>query len=321
MNVYDLFHRELNAGGHVAYLKLVMAALVLSTGAIGPTPVRAQTPPSPQVETEVKAAWAAAGKTAIFGPADVKLPDKAGLKLASDQVFIPAAEANRIMVAIGNPSSPSRQGLIVSDKDDAPWMVDVGWIKEGYIRDGDAKEWESDAMLEALKQATEADNSDRLARGLPALDVIGWVEKPGYDPANHRLVWSLALRERGAPANLPQTINYNSYALGREGYFSLDLITGSDRIAADKQVARDLLRSLRFAPGKRYQDFKPSSDKVAAYGLGALIGVVAAKKLGLLALVGFFLLKVWKLGLVALAVAGAALRRFFQGRRPPDADA
>ena len=157
--------------------------------------------------------------------------------------------------------------------------------------------------------------------GMPALDVLGWVEPPVYDKAAHRLVWSLRLKDRDAPESAPNTINYNTYALGREGYFSLDLITGSDTIAADKHIAHELLDSLTYVPGKRYEEFNGSTDKVAAYGLGALIGVVAAKKLGLIALLGIWALKLWKIGLVALIAVGAVARKFWnRARGVPEAE-
>jgi uncharacterized membrane-anchored protein len=298
--------------------KFLLIAAALSTAAVSMTPAYAQNTPSSRTQAEIQAAWQAAAKSGTFGPAQIRLLDQATLNITDDEVFIPAAEANRIMAALGNSSTPERFGLVTEKSDNVRWMVDVTWIKEGYVRDGDAKEWQADAMLEDLKEGTERGNAERLARGIPALDVTGWVEKPAYDRASHRLVWSLSLQDRGAPAGQPQTINYNTYALGREGYFSLDLITGSDTIGTDKLVARNLLGTLNYRPGKRYEDFSSSTDKVAAYGLGALVGVVAVKKLGLLGLIGVFLLKIWKLAAVALVGAGAAVRRFF-GRQKEDA--
>jgi len=298
--------------------KFLLIAAALSTAAVSMTPAYAQNTPSSRAQAEIQAAWQAAAKSGTFGPAQIRLLDQATLNITDDEVFIPAAEANRIMAALGNSSTPERFGLVTEKSDNVRWMVDVTWIKEGYVRDGDAKEWQADAMLEDLKEGTERGNAERLARGIPALDVTGWVEKPAYDSASHRLVWSLSLQDRGAPAGQPQTINYNTYALGREGYFSLDLITGSDTIGTDKLVARNLLGTLNYRPGKRYEDFSSSTDKVAAYGLGALVGVVAVKKLGLLGLIGVFLLKIWKLAAVALVGAGAAVRRFF-GRQKEDA--
>ena len=292
-----------------------LSALLLSPALAGTAPLS-----EAEQEAQLKAAWAAAAKTATRGPAEIKLLDQAALTLTDDESFVPAAETNQIMVALGNGTNAARYGLIVSRKPGAQWMVLISWVKEGYVRDGDAKEWQADALLDSLREGTEAGNTERVAHGLPALDVVGWVEPPAYDNATHRLVWSLSLRDHDAPADRPQTINYNTYALGRDGFFSLNLVTGSDRVAVDKDVVRQLLGTLVYVPGKRYEDFDESTDKVAAYGLAALIGAVAMKKLGLLALGAAFFLKIWKVGMLAVVGAIAGLRRFFKRRERPTAN-
>ena len=96
-----------------------------------------------------------------------------------------------------------------------------------------------------------------------------------------------------------------------EGYVSLDLITSTSKIESQKATARNLLAAVKFNDGKRYADYDASSDKVAAYGLAALVGGVAAKKLGLLALGAAFFAKFFKLIAIAVLGAGAALRKFF----------
>ena len=60
----------------------------------------------------------------------------------------------------------------------------------------------------------------------------------------HRLVWSLLAKDKDAPDSAEKGINYNTYALGRDGYFSLNLLSGSQRIAAEKAVAHELLAAL-----------------------------------------------------------------------------
>ena len=83
-------------------------------------PVLAQSQPAQPPATSqnpLEAAWVAAGKTAILGPAKIKLLDQGELAIPAGDAFVPAAEANQIMEAIGNPSSPTRFGLIVSRKD------------------------------------------------------------------------------------------------------------------------------------------------------------------------------------------------------------
>ena len=82
-----------------------------------------------------------------------------------------------------------------------------------------------------------------------------------------------------------------------------------------KPSADDLLANIRFNDGKRYADFNKSTDHIAEYGLAALIVGVGAKKLGLLALIGAFALKFFKVGAIALLGGAAALKRFF-GRKP-----
>ena len=80
-----------------------------------------------------------------------------------------------------------------------------------------------------------------------------------------------------------------------------------------------LLGDLAYNAGKRYADFSASTDRIAEYGLMALVGGVAAKKLGLFAIAIAFVLKFAKIIFVgAAAVLGAGVVRFF--RRKPRSD-
>ena len=107
--------------------------------------------------------------------------------------------------------------------------------------------------------------------------------------------------------------------LGREGYVSLNLITSSSTVEADKPAAHELLAAVNFNDGKRYGDFNASTDKVAAYGLAALVGGIAAKKLGLLAAAGVFIAKFAKVIIVGVAAAGGAVAKFLKGRNASQA--
>src|SRR5438876_1031588 len=137
-----------------------------------------------------------------------------------------------------------------------------------------------------------------------------------YDAGTHRLVWSLESKEKGAPARGEQAgdrgVNYNTYALGRDGYISMNLVTALKKIDAERPVANQLLAALQYNGGKRYTDFDSATDHVAEFGLAALIGGVAAKKLGLFALAFAFLAKFAKvIGIAALA-GGAVAVKFFR---------
>jgi uncharacterized membrane-anchored protein len=143
------------------------------------------------------------------------------------------------------------------------------------------------------------------------IEVLGWAEKPDYDSSTHRLAWAMDSREIG-DASGERGVNYNTYVLGREGYVSMNLVTGLSDLPKNKPAALRLVNATTFNDGKRYADFNSATDHVAEYGLAALVAGVAAKKLGLLATLALFAAKFWKLALVGVAVAGGAVSKLFK---------
>jgi len=254
----------------------------------------------------------------VTGPQQIALNDQGSVALPEGLFFIPKAPATRLMRSIGNVvHAETFIGLVASSNKGEEWLAEVSFIREGYVKDDEARKWNADDLLANIKEGTQGANEDRVARGFPRVEVLGWVEPPAYDPKAHRLVWSISSKDQGEDASAEQTVNYNTYLLGRNGYFSLDFITSLDRIEVEKPTARELLADLSFAPGKRYEDFNSSTDKIAAYGIGALVGGLVAKKLGLLALAGVFILKFAKIFALAAAGIGAGVVKFFRGRSSP----
>jgi uncharacterized membrane-anchored protein len=80
---------------------------------------------------------------------------------------------------------------------------------------------------------------------------------------------------------------------------------------AHKRDAMELLAALQFNEGRKYADFNSSTDKVAAYGLAALVAGAAAKKLGFFAIALAFLAKFAKVLIVAGGAAGYGILKFF----------
>jgi len=288
------------------YISLLMILLMAGT-----TSTAAQ-------NTEVEQTLNAAIKAATNGPADVALRDLAIIHLPDPYSFVPVTEGAAFMRALGNTTGDNFHGLVIPKQHDKFWFVEIVYNDSGYIKDDDAKSWNADELLQNIKDSTEATNKDRSERGYPPLDVVGWVERPVYDASAHRLVWSILAKDRGSAAQ-GATINYNTYALGRQGYFELNLVTGEAYIAEDKKHAGTILAALDYKPGERYADFNATTDRVAEYGLAALIGGFAAKKLGLLAVFGVVLVKFWKLLLIGVAVAGGGLFKMFRRKNttPP----
>ena len=298
------------------------AACLMLAALLAPVSAAAQTAPPSEAarQAELNAAWQAASKTGVSGPGNVTLIDQATLRLPPDNVFVPKAEGQRVLRALGNVvDDPSFVGLVVGKRQTDDWIVAIRYIKEGYIKDDDAQNWNADELLKNLSEGVEQANQDRVARGFPEMQVMGWVEPPAYDSTTHRLVWSLLAKHKGEPDDAPKSINYNTYALGRDGYFSLNLLSSSDRIAGEKAIAHGLLADLRYNAGKRYEDFSASTDRVAGYGLMALVGGAVAKKLGLFALMGAFALKFAKVIALAVIAFAAGIVKFF--RRKPTGSA
>jgi len=273
-------------------------ARLVAAGAVLCCSVALAQGPVKDPQAEMNAAIAAARQAQVAGPADVKLGDQAVLKVPQGYSFVPAAESGRLLAAMGNRVGDGLLGLVLPQAD-ARWFVVARFVKSGYIKDDEAKDWKADELLKGLKEGTEESNKDRRSRGIPEIEVVGWVEPPAYDAAAHRLVWSLSSKQRGEADAAERGVNYNTYALGREGYISMNLVTGMGTIQADKPNAHRLLAALDYNEGKRYGDFNSATDHVAEFGLAALIGGIAAKKLGLFALAAAFFVKFAKVILIA----------------------
>lgn len=267
------------------------------------------------LESDMETAIRSVKASQVVGPADIALRDQATLKLPAGYVWVPEPAAGQMMRAMGNHPDEREMGLIFPQAEDQGWMVVADYEAAGYIKDDDAKDWNVDDLFKSLKEGTEEANKDRAARGFSELEIVGWVEKPTYDAATHRLVWSMSARDKGAPANAPVGINYNTYALGREGYISLNLLTSLSRVNQDKSHVQTLLSDLSFKDGKRYADFNASSDKVAEYGLAALVGGLAVKKLGFFALAAGLLAKFAKVIVLAGAAVTGVFSKFFKRKK------
>lgn len=294
------------------WLTMCSAFLVLCT-AFALSPAVAQQAAAPNAaERELRDAAEAAVAAMRAGPADIRLRDQAVLRLPAGFAYIAPANAQRLLRAMGNVPGADLEGMVVdATQPYAGWFVVVRYIASGYVKDDEARDWKADDLLASLREGTEQANGERRSRGFSEIEIVGWVERPAYDAQAHRLVWSAATREKGA-TSAERGVNYNTYALGREGYFSLNLVTGLDQVEGLKPRARTLLAALAYEPGKRYEDFNAATDRVAEYGLAALVAGAAAKKLGLFALIGVLLAKFWKIGAVAVVLLGAGVMKWFR---------
>jgi uncharacterized membrane-anchored protein len=256
-------------------------------------------------EQEMKQAILAAEKVMVNGPKTITIFDQATLDLPADFTFIPNPEATNIMRAMGNQVSEGFDGLIMPKAGDTWWFITVNYSDSGYIKDDEAKDWKTDEMLQSMKDNAVQVNEERVKRHLPEVEVAGWVQTPMYYNDNHEVIWSVATKAKGVSDEQGQGVNYNTLVLGRHGYISMNLITALSSVESLKPTSKILIDQLHFVEGKRYSDVNFDTDKIAEYGLAALITGVAAKKLGLIALITVFLAKFAKV--IALSLFGGTL--------------
>jgi uncharacterized membrane-anchored protein len=246
------------------------------------------------------------------GPAQVRLGDQAAIALPAGYVFLPAAITQRMLAAKGHQAVDNVVGAILPR--DGGWSMFMTFDKSGYIRDDESKSIDAGRLLKRMQDAEEDANIKKRKLGLNGLRAVGWIEKPYYNEAEKALVWSLEVQQldpSGRPTGDAPAVNYTVAKLGREGYLAMDMVARRSVIDQYKGQALALAQATQYVQGKRYQDFDPKTDKVAAFGLLALIGGLAAHKLGLFAAAGVLLLKFGKL--IGLGAVGglAALK----GRR------
>lgn len=242
------------------------------------------------------------------------------LDIPKSLYFLDAEDSERVLVdAWSNPSAEGTLGMIFaaghSPLEPEVWGVEITWDPSGYVSDSDASTIDYDELLSTLQADTQAANQYRVSEGYPAMELVGWAAAPHYDAAGHRLYWAQELEVEGFDGH---TLNYNIRVLGREGVLVMNFIAGMSALSAVEAATPDVLQVAQFAAGRRYEDFDPTTDRVAAYGLAGLIaggvGVAALKKAGLLAIALAFLKKGW----VVLVVAGSAIlggiRKLFGGK-------
>jgi uncharacterized membrane-anchored protein len=258
----------------------------------------------------------------IAGPQKVDAGHDVMIDLPTGYLFLDAPQAKQFMEKLGNLHNENLLGILAQP--DSSWVVTVRFTEDGYVKDDEAEKMDADEILKTIREGTDAANEERVQRGFKAMHVIGWSEPPRYQRDVHHLVWGIRGQSDGESE---EVINFNTRVLGRKGFVSLNLIDGAHAIEASKPAAAKLLEATTFKAGSRYQDFNSKTDKVAEYGLAALVvggsGAVALKlvKVGLLAKFGgklIALLVALKKGivLVLLAIAGFFKKLFGRKKEP-----
>jgi uncharacterized membrane-anchored protein len=191
------------------------------------------------------------------------------------------------------------------------WVVTIHYSDDGYVKDDDAGKINYNDLLKQMQTAVHANNEERKKAGYPAMELLGWAAPPRYDAATHKLYWAKKYSVEGEDG---ETLNYNIRMLGRKGELELNAIADVAQLPEIDAQTPQILGMVDFKEGNRYADFDPKVDKVAKYGIAALVagGVLAtAAKLGLLKGLWIFILAAKKFIIIAVVAVIAAIKKLF----------
>lgn len=269
----------------------------------------AANPRMAQAQKLVESLHFRSGETAVTGA-------PAHLHLDGNFRYLDKADARKVLEQLwGNPPNDDVLGMVVPSTvpllDPHAWAVVVTRTDEGHVADEDAQKTDYAQLLKDMQQAIVDHNEERRKAGYDTMQLIGWAEPPRYDAASKKLYWA---REFAFSDATQHTLNYDIRVLGRTGYLSLNAVAGMNDIGIVRSGMQQLLPMVDFDPGQRYADFNSHTDRVAAYGIAALVAGGIAAKAGLFGKLIAILIAAKKLIIAAFVAIGAGLKKLFGGK-------
>lgn len=236
-----------------------------------------------------------------------KLGSRAQVAIPRGYRFTNGDGAREMMRLYDNIPNDSLLGMLTTEGF-GPWIV-FSFDDSGYVRDDEKDKLDADALLKSLKEGQERANERRKELGIGTLEILGWAVPPHFNDQTKNLEW--ATRARGDEGGI--SVNYQTRLLGRHGVMAVTLVCEPEEMEGLLPQYQATIGTFQYTDGESYAEYR-SGDKVAKYGLTALIAggaAVAASKMGLFAFLGAKLAKLGK-GLIVIVLAiGAACKKIF----------
>jgi uncharacterized membrane-anchored protein len=243
----------------------------------------------------------------------------ATLNVPTNFAYLSPDDAQKVLVKLwGNPPNSKNLGMLMpagkTPLDDDRWAVTISFTEDGYVKDDDAGKINYDDLLKTMRKDTREASAEREKQGYHSVELIGWAAPPHYDAETHKMYWAKELKFGNQTED---TLNYNIRMLGRRGVLVLNGIGSMDQLPELEKASPDILAMVNFNDGNRYADFDPKVDKVATYGLAALVAGGIAAKLGLFKLVWVFILAAKKFIIIGCVAIGAWFKKTFGKKLGP----
>ena len=242
----------------------------------------------------------------LHGPTTARLGSVAQIEVPGGHMFVDGDTLRRILKAEGEPVSDEWLGSL--SPTNGGWEVWFAFEQIGYVKDTDKDKLNADKLLADYKKGTEAANRIREKSGIPPIHVVGWEVPPRYNEQTHNLEWAIRGTSEGK-----DVVNFDTRLLGRKGVMVVKLIVDPEEFRTTLPAFTNLLAGYSFESGQTYAEYR-SGDKVAKYGLAALVtagAAVGAAKLGLFGPLILLFKKAWKLIVIAFVAVIGVLKKFF----------
>jgi uncharacterized membrane-anchored protein len=285
---------------------LVVAAIASADSQSFDTAARA----AALLEKEASLRWRTGTVDLPGGVARLDLPD--GFR------YLDPADSKTVLEDLwGNPDGEGTLGMVfgpgMAPRGDSSWGVVLTYEEDGHVDDKDAESIDYSKLLDDMRKRTEEGNAERNKQGFPPVHLVGWAERPTYARSARKLYWAKEI-DFGSPRH---TLNYNVRVLGRVGVLNLNAVSSMDMLGVVQSGMRRLLPAASFTPGNAYSDFDSGKDKMAKFGIAALVagGAAVAAKAGLFKGLLALLIAAKKLIVVGVLALVAAVRAWFARRK------
>ena len=255
-----------------------------------------------------------------FQKGKVDLPNGvAALDIPESFRYIGPEDSKRFLEeAWSNPDGSGQVGMLLPTDtnpfSDSGWAVVISYEEDGYVSDKDANKIDYGELLTSMQESARKGNKARTEQGFEPVNLVGWAASPRYDSQSKKLYWAKELQFGDEPRH---TLNYNVRILGRKGVLVLNAVSNMEQLPLIQERMESVIAFTNFKEGYRYSDFDPGIDKVAGYGLAALIGGKIAAKAGLLAKMGGLLVAFKKFIAIGFIALSGLLAKLFKRRKAP----
>lgn len=246
--------------------------------------------------------------------------DVAQVKVPADCRFLDANDTKTLIEKVWhNPPGMTYLGALVpagfEPNAAASWAVIMSYKADGFVKDAEAASINYDQLLQQIRSAMTQVNEQRKKEGYPSIEMVGWAEPPRYDSVTHKLYWA---RELKFGESTQHTLNYNIRILGRHGILVLNAVAAMSQLAEVRRATPEILQAVNFQPGNRYTDFNSHTDKIAEYGIAALIVGGIAAKAGFFKLLLVGILAAKKFIILAFVAVGGFFKKLFKKKKPAE---